>query len=141
MLKQQNDWDFFIVHASADKEIAEKFHDLLAPKARIFLDSKNLLLGDDWDQELASAQSRSLVSIILVSSKTEQAYYQKEEIASAIDMSRRGEDQHRVVPVFLDAGAKDNCQIPYGLRRKHSLLLAGTDDLQTAVERLLELLS
>ncbi|HRW10222.1 MAG TPA: TIR domain-containing protein [Caldilineaceae bacterium] len=141
MLGERYNWDFFIAHAGTDTTIAEDLYDLLAPKSKVFLDSKNLMLGDNWDKELLSAQNSSLISVILVSSSTERAYYQKEEIASAIDLARHDEDQHRIVPVFLDAGARDNSQIPYGLRRKHGLTLSGSDDLAIAADRLIELLS
>jgi TIR domain/CHAT domain len=141
MPQEPCNWDFFIAHAGADKSAAEKLYDLLVPTTKVFLDSRSLMLGDNWDQKLASAQHTSLVTIVLISAKTEQAYYQKEEIATAIDMVRQAEDQHRVVPVYLDAGARNNTEIPYGLRRTHGLLLAGAEDLQTAANRLLELLA
>jgi hypothetical protein len=77
----EKDWDFFIAHAGPDKEIAEQLYDLLVPSARVFLDSRCLKLGDNWDEELGSAQDRALVTIVLVTDKTDDAYYQREEIA------------------------------------------------------------
>jgi hypothetical protein len=46
-----------------------------------------LVPGDDWDQAIAQAQAESAVSLVLVSAKTEKTYYQREEIAAAIDMA------------------------------------------------------
>ena len=58
----------------------------MSPQFRVFLDSRSLVPGDDWDQAIAQAQTESAISLILVSSNTENAYYQREEVASAIDM-------------------------------------------------------
>ena len=49
-------WDFFIAHAGADKASAEALYSLVASNARVFLDSKCLKPGDDWDRELTRAQ-------------------------------------------------------------------------------------
>ena len=67
-------WDFFLAHAGADKEAAEAVYELLRPHFKVFLDSLSLLPGDDWDREIALAQSRSAVTLVLVSSRTEKAY-------------------------------------------------------------------
>jgi hypothetical protein len=118
---QQPEWDFFIAHASADQGRAEELYALLYPSSRVFLDSRCLLLGDNWDAELSKAQSRSRITIVLISSHTNDAYYEREEIATAIDMSRGDAGRHRVVPILLeDVG---NEAVPYGLRRKHSITL------------------
>jgi len=132
-------WDFFIAHAGPDTEFAEKLFEQLETQARVFLDSKRLLLGDNWDEALQEAQKESLVSVILVSSNTEKAYYQREEIAAAINMARDDQIDHRVVPVYLDAVAARSA--PYGLRLKHGLMLAGAADLPRAADKLLRLLA
>lgn len=51
--------------------MAEQLYDLLVPKAKVFLDSRELMLGDNWDEELAAAQRNSLITVVLVSRKTE----------------------------------------------------------------------
>lgn len=133
-------WDFFVAHAGADKATAESLYGLLAPHCRVFLDSYCLLLGDDWDQELPVAQRNSLITIVLVSSRTEKAYYQREEIAAAIELARKDKDKHRVVPIFLD----DRCDldtIPYGLRLKHGLSVPNESGLLGVSRSLLELLN
>jgi hypothetical protein len=38
-MKQVHDWDTFLARAGADKAVAERIYDLLAPHYRIFLDS------------------------------------------------------------------------------------------------------
>jgi len=128
MEKKDYAWDFFLARAGADKAAAESLYDLLTPHCKVFLDCRCLLLGDNWDQELALAQARSMITVVLISSCTDSAYYQREEIARAITMARENESKHRVVPVFLDGRPSTNSVVPYGLRLKHGLSLtdAGT---------------
>ena len=129
-------WDFFIAHAGPDKKIAEELYDLLSVNAKVFLDSRTLKLGDDWDTELYRAQKNSLISVILVSSSTDEAYYQREEISSAVHMARKDPDSHRVVPIYID----DIEEPPYGLRIKHGLKLTTSFNIIDAATKLSELL-
>jgi len=135
------EWDFFLAHAGPDLDIARTLKRALEPPAKAFLDDEDLVLGDDFDSELAEAQQSSLISIVIVSPHTEQAYYQREEIAAAIQMSRDDPHTHRVVPLFFNQDQIGSRQIPYGLRLKHSLRVAGSGDLTEAGKRLLETLS
>jgi hypothetical protein len=48
-------WDFFIAHAGADKATAEEVFDYLESNSRVFLDSRRVILGDDWDALLPSS--------------------------------------------------------------------------------------
>lgn len=141
MPPEEYDWHFFIAHAGADKRAAEELFDYVTPKSRVFLDCRNLILGDDWDQELRKAQQKSLVTVVLISSKTEEAYYQREEIAAAIALARENAENHRVVPVFLNRQAQKNSSVPYGLRLKHGLTVSRQLSLKAVGERLLDLLS
>jgi hypothetical protein len=141
MPSEHYEWDFFITHAGADKRPAEKLYDYLKPKSRVFLDCRSLVLGDDWDTELRRAQKTSLVTVVLISEKTEAAYYQREEIAAAIALARANAAQHRVVPVFLDRHAHSNDSLPYGLRLKHGLVLSDKLSLKAVGTQLLDLLS
>lgn len=87
MTKDKDDWDFFIAHASADEEIVEKIYDRLIPNSRVFVDTRCLQLGDDWDTKLREAQKASLITLVLISTNTDKAYYQREEIAAAIALA------------------------------------------------------
>ena len=140
MTSVPHNWDFFLAHAGADTSSAELLYDALVPHAKVFLDSRCLLPGDNWDEELASAQRAAFITLVLISSRTEQAYYQREEIAAAITMARRNRDQHRVVPVFLNGWPSDDQHMPYGLRLKHGLSVPDTGGLREAASRLLSLL-
>jgi hypothetical protein len=133
-------WDFFIAHAGPDQEPAELLYESLSKKSKVFLDSKCILYGDDWDQEIAQAQRRSFITIVLVSSFTGKAYYQREEIASAIDMARKDSKKHRVIPIILDDKILDK-DIPYGLRLKHRLVVSDTNSLESIADSLVDLLS
>ena len=136
MSDQAYAWDFFLAHAGADgPQAKELFHLLSSPSCRVFLDSECLLLGDDWDLELARAQCASRITVVLVSERAEKAYYQREEIAAAIAMAREDKEKHRVVPVYLDESIG-----PYGLRLKHGLSTKHNAGLGGVAERLLDLL-
>lgn len=128
-------WDFFIAHAGGDTRIAETLYELLLKHSKVFLDSKSLTLGDNWNQILPDAQRQSLITIVIVSSKTEYAYYEKEEIAAAIQMARNNELEHRVIPIFFPGYDKE--RVPYGLMSKHSLALNDETEIDIASEKLL----
>lgn len=133
-------WAFFIAHAGGDLDTAEALYDKLAPVAPTFLDSRCIEYGDNWDLELARAQRESLVSVVLVSPRTEAAYYQREEIAAAIALARAAqgtEGAHRVVPLFLPGEQGQPVPAPYGLSLKHGLRLDDEFDLDDAAEALL----
>ena len=134
------EWDFFLAHAGADLDIARNLKQNLEPPARVFLDATNIHLGDDWDEKLSAAQRSSLISVVIVSPNTKKAYYQREEIAVAIQMAREDPDSHRVVPLYLNAKQIPSSEIPYGLRLKHSLQVEKPDDFPVAGQRLLETL-
>lgn len=132
-------WDVFIAHAGPDQAIAEELHDLLGPHCRAFLDSRCLRLGDEWDQEIARAQAKATITLVLISQKTERAYYQREEIAAALEMARNGTQQHRVIPIYLDHNVPIE-GVPYGLRLKHGIRLDATTDLRLVADRVRRLL-
>ncbi|NTV07469.1 MAG: HAD-IB family phosphatase [Chlorobium limicola] len=139
MNKQTVEWDFFIAHAEADTSTARELYDLMKDQCRVFLDSQCLVLGGDFDVELAAAQRNSMITIVLVSSNTKLAYYQREEIATAINLARNPDISHRVVPLYLEEGLISEKQFLYGLRLKHGLQLSANLLLQDAAKKLIEL--
>ena len=130
-------WDFFVAHAGPDLSAATELYNNLTPPAAVFLDDICLLPGDNWSEVLTEAQKTSLISIIIVSPNTERAYYQREEIAAAVQMARNDPRTHRVVPVYFNSHEITNDDIPYGLRLKHSLYVPASGDLSLTKERLL----
>jgi hypothetical protein len=99
-----------------------------------------LKLGDDWDYELAEAQRVARITVVIISSQTDKAYYQREEIASAIAMARQDKDRHRVVPIYLDDDLLANNKLAYGLRLKHGLSVLQVGGLSVVAQRLVDLL-
>jgi hypothetical protein len=130
-------WDFFIAHAGVDTPVAEQLYDLLAGSARVFLDSRSLELGDDWDSALATAQQQSRITVVLVSQQSDAAYYQRVEVAQAINISRNASDNHRVIPLYVDEASTKGTSAQPGLNLKHGLFLSSTVTLETAAFRLL----
>lgn len=133
-------WDFFIAHSGKDTDVAEILYADLSKSSKVFLDSKCLKYGDDWDIELSEAQQNSRISIVLVTPYTEKAYYQREEISAAIHMARNDKDRHRVVPIFLGLEDSNMAYIPYGLRLKHRITLGSRYLISSITEKLLALL-
>ena len=133
-------WDFFLAHAGADLEAARKLKRELEPPAEVFLDADDISLGQNWDRVLAEALRSSLIHVIIVSPNTEEAYYQREEIAVAIQMAREDPHTRRVVPVYLSSQGMPK-SVPYGLKTRHGLTVADEKDLASAKERLLQTLS
>ncbi|MGX7672021.1 toll/interleukin-1 receptor domain-containing protein [Plantactinospora sp. DSM 117369] len=134
-MTREDRWDFFIAYATADRAAAEELYDLLSPPFRVFLDQRSLLPGDDWDSRLPAAQRSAAVTLVLISGGTDRAYYQREEIAQAVELSRREDGLHRVVPILLDESA-GAAHLPYGLRLKQAVPVTDAGGLRQVAERL-----
>lgn len=132
-------YDFFIAYAKADSRVAGDLYEALASLgARCFLDFKSLQPGDDWDLALPKAQALSRATVIIISNACSKAFYQREEIAAAVSLSRSSPDKHRVIPVFIGDHPADD--IPYGLRVKHGLYLNADSDTGNVAHRLMQTL-
>lgn len=137
LLSPSKKWDVFIAYASPDRAQADDLFEALSSRWRVFLDHRCLRPGDNWDTSLSAAQRDALITIVLVSSRLDDAYYQREEVAAAIDLARRNPDTHRVVPIYLE---KTSNGAPYGLRIKHGLFLDDAIQMQGVISKLHELL-
>ncbi|MFY1691636.1 toll/interleukin-1 receptor domain-containing protein [Plantactinospora sp. WMMB782] len=134
-MTREDRWDFFIAYAAADRTAAEELYDLLSPAFRVFLDHRSLRPGDDWDDRLPAAQRGAAITLVLISGRTDRAYYQREEIAQAVELSRREDAAHRVVPILLD-GAPGAAGLPYGLRLKQAVPVTAAGGLPQVAQRL-----
>lgn len=134
------EWDVFIAHAGADTAIAEQLHAAIGTRARVFLDSKALLPGDEWDLALRDAQMRSFMTVALVSASADKAYYLRSEVAAAISLARLGQERHRVVPVYLEGAAGRTVAQPYGLNLKHGIDLPDAAALPQVADRIVDTL-
>ena len=139
-LKAAETWDFFIAHAGADKAAAEDLYSRLTPAARTFLDTQELRPGDDWTLELLRAQRRSLITVVLLSSRTESAFYQRDEIVRAVQMMRDNPETHRVIPVHLNDVA-DAPVFDYGLKPLHALFVTSESGLDAVASALITTLT
>lgn len=136
----QKEWEFFIAHAGADISAAEALYELLVRDHTTFLDTRSISPGTDWAKELLQAQRQSLVTVLLVSPNTADAYYQREEISNAIQLSRDQTRLHYVVPVYLDSDPDSEVEIPYGLRLMQSIRLSQVGGFSGVVKELSKLL-
>ncbi|HRO59597.1 MAG TPA: toll/interleukin-1 receptor domain-containing protein, partial [Burkholderiaceae bacterium] len=133
-------WDVFIAHAGGDVAAAEALYEHLVDKARVFLDVRSLLLGDDWDRKLSEAQRQAHITVVLVGATSDSAYYLRSEIATAITLARLDEQRYRVIPVYLTGTAGRGAAQPYGLNLKHGVDIDDTTDLAGAAVRILQTL-
>jgi len=109
-------YDAFIAYAKRDFVYAEKIYMLLSTIGkRVFLDFKCLIPGDDWQNEIDNAQEHSLLTVVLISKHSDQAYFQKSEILKAIKLFRN--EHHRIVPVFFNREIAQRCDVPSLLKQ------------------------
>jgi len=132
---RHSQFDFFIAHAGPDVMAARALNRLLSKCHRVFLDADSLMPGDPWDEVLPRAQQQSRVTVVLVSGSTDHAYYQREEIAQAIELSRSEAGRHHVVPICL-SGPPVPHDVPYGLRRLNFLFMDKPNSFQDVARRL-----
>lgn len=134
-MAREDQWDFFIAYASSDRAAAEALYALLSPPFRVFFDKRSLMPGDDWNSSISAALDKTAVTLVLISSETDGAYYEREEIAAAIDLSRRAGRPRQVVPIFLDGVAED-IRLPYGLRLRQGISVPEAGGLPQVAQRL-----
>jgi hypothetical protein len=126
-------WDIFLAHSGPDREQAERLFELL-PRSEfsVFLDSKCLPIGTDWDTELPKIQRASRITVALISAHTDDAHYLRDEIAAAIAQSRRHPEGHQIIPVYLEDTAPH-----YGLNVKHGLSVSQEGSLENVAAKLI----
>ena len=134
-------FDFFIAHASPDKEHARRFADRLEPEFRVFLDTEDVPLGVDWGNVIDEAQRQSRFTLALISDKTEAAPYAMDEIRAAIDRERHGGGLQRLIPLYIDGIPATADDYVYGLRTRQGLSLKEPAEYEDAVQRVRELMA
>ena len=109
-------WDVFLAYASPDRDRARVLYQVLAAAGlSVCFDEAVLRPGDNWHRMLAEHLRASAVVVVLVSSHTQEAHYENEEVVMAIDQVRR--EGARLAPVLLHDGA----QLPYGTGALHAI--------------------
>jgi TIR domain len=134
-------FDFFIAHASADKEHARRFADRLEPEFRVFLDTEDVPLGVDWGNVIDEAQKGSRFTLALISDKTEAAPYAMDEIRAAIDRERHSGGLQRLIPLYINGLPATADDYVYGLRTRQGLSLKEPAEFEDAVQRVRELMA
>jgi TIR domain len=134
-------FDFFIAHASPDKEHARRFADRLEPEFRVFLDTEDVPLGVDWGNVIDEAQRQSQFTLALISDKTESAPYAMDEIRAAIDRERHSNGLQRLIPLYINGLPATADDYIYGLRTRQGLSLNEPAEFEDAVQRVRELMA
>jgi hypothetical protein len=130
--------DFFISHASGDGVLAENLYDLLRPHACVFLDTRSLLPGVNWHRTIAEAIDTARVVVFLISAKSQDAYFQQEEVLRAVE-NGRADPSLRLVPVFVD-NIERSLRLPLGLASRQAIRLSNAEGLPGLAKQLLDLL-
>lgn len=134
MTQQERRFDVFIAYARENRDVAEQLYSLLTPKCTVFLDAKNLSIGDSWHKELALAQRDSAVTVIIISSNADPVFFVREEVAAAVAAARKKSRRNLVVPLYVAAGAMSDSRIPYGVRELQGIVLGGGVSLEDAAD-------
>jgi hypothetical protein len=93
-------FDLFIAYASLDAHYAKQLYAIFSATGKeVFLDTEALDPGYAWLDQIKQAQQDSQLILILISDRTDSAYFQQEEILNAIALSRK--HRRRVVPLYL----------------------------------------
>jgi len=111
---------------------------LLQPHARVFVDTRSLPAGEKWPSMIPQAIDSARVVVFLISARSQDAYFQQEEVLRAID-NARADPSLRLVPVFLDY-IDENLSLPFGLASRQAIRISKTDGLEGVAKQLLDLL-
>ena len=120
---------FFLAYASPDKEVATALYTHLSQSYEVFLDTSSLLPGEEWGLALPEALRASMLIVVMLSKHTKAAFYQREEIALAIEVTREEPNSHRIIPVYLDS--PETCETPYGLAQIQAISFINTGGTDT----------
>jgi len=122
-ITEEVEFDFFIAHSEKDSSYANELYDhLVEMKASVFLAERTLEPGTNWMKIIPQKLTRSRATLVLMSANSSDAYYDKEEVAYAIDLARRAESQHRVIPIYVgESSDKESITPVYGLRSLQAL--------------------
>jgi hypothetical protein len=108
-------FDFFIAHAGPDTRQAKKLYwELEDQQCQVFLDQQGISPGAPWSTTLRDNLQASRATVVLISSHTDAAFYQHEEIAHAIQLGRDNPQAHTVIPVLLEKLPESHGGMPYG---------------------------
>jgi hypothetical protein len=114
--------DFLIAYAAPDRRQAQNLYWFLQDHdCKVFLDVEDIRLGMVWPLALREALEKSHAIVVLVSTHTDDAFYQQEEIVRAIQLTRDQPRAHTVIPVILEKLSQGAVSMPYGLSSRQAL--------------------
>ena len=134
-------WDVFVAYSTPDRPAAQRIADALHPYLRVFVDYEQLRPGDEWDNTLRGAVSSAHIVLALVSRRSERAFFEREEILRALDLSRATANSTVLIPVFLDGLAPNAPEIPYGLRPLQGISVSTDDEIESVAHQVIQRLS
>ena len=113
-----NEYDVFLSHNSADKEVVENIAQRLRQETKLqpFLDKWHLIPGEPWQEGLEEALDQSRTCVVFLG-PSGLGPWENEEMRDALDQRVRNQS-FRVIPVWLPgADPKDETTLPRFLRR------------------------
>jgi hypothetical protein len=126
-------WDVFLAHASPDEAVASELDRLLGRDLQVYFRPRMARGGEVWSVELPKAQKDSRVTVALLT-EHHTSHYFDDEIRTAIALSRRPENGHRLLPCLLRGSMDD---LPYGVHNIHVVDLVGLP-LEEAAARIVQ---
>ena len=124
----------FLCHSSGDKPEVKKIHDLLlACNADPWLDSEQLLPGQDWNMEILKALDHSDVILLCLSKKSvDKEGYVQREMKIAIDRALEMPDGR----IFLIPAKLEECEMPYRLKSYQWVDMFAEDGMKKLIKSL-----
>jgi len=106
----------FLIYAHHDKKAVFKLYQRIVKHGiHIWLDSKNLQPGQDWQHEIRKAILKSDIVIVCLTRRfNEQQGYRHEELKIALEKANLLDDKVFIIPVRLE-----NCDMPECLQHLH----------------------
>jgi hypothetical protein len=124
----------FLVYARSDQAAVDRLYQrLIKTGAKVWLDRKTLVPGQDWQYEIGKAIQRSDLAIVCLSRQfNKQGGYRHEELKIALRKANSlPEGQTFIIPARLD-----NCDMPAPLRRWQRVDLFDPRGYQALLEAL-----
>jgi len=124
----------FLCHSSGDKPEVRKLYNLLVERGtNPWLDSEEILPGQDWDFEINKALDDSDVILLCLSKKSvsKEGYVQK-EMRLALDRALEMPDGR----IFLIPARLEECELPYKIKAYQWVDLFNTDGMDKLMKSL-----
>ncbi|HEV3038856.1 MAG TPA: toll/interleukin-1 receptor domain-containing protein [Candidatus Angelobacter sp.] len=123
----------FLCHASGDKPaVRDLYRRLMEDGFTPWLDEKDLILGQNWREEIPKAVRTSDIVIVCLSREFYTAGYRQKEVRLALEVA----DEQPEGSIFLIPLKLEECQVPTGLTHLHRANLFEDDGYPQLVRAL-----